>query len=81
MFYKFVWSAVIFVVWAFQMKILCIAIKAEVRICETELRFSWISSFPPDNCQDNIVAVRYYGNKSPKKTISLVDTVCNLYEI
>ena len=45
------------------------------------IRFSWISSFSPDKCLDNILADRYYGNKSPKKTISLVETVCNLYEI
>jgi hypothetical protein len=53
MFYKPVWPAVIFVMWAFQMKTLCIAIKTEVRISEIELRFSWISSFSPDECQDN----------------------------
>jgi len=65
MFYKCVWSAVIFVIWAFQMKTLCIAIKTEFKVCEIELRFSWNSSFSPDKCQDNMVADRYYGNKSP----------------
>jgi hypothetical protein len=63
------------------MKTLCIAIKTEFRVCEIELRFSWFSSFSPDKCQDNIVADTYYCNESPKKTISLVETVCNLYEI
>jgi hypothetical protein len=80
-FYKNVWPAVIFVMCAFQMKTLCIAIKTEFRVCEIKLRFSWFSSFSPDKCQDNIVADTYYGNKSPKITISLVETVCNLYEI
>jgi hypothetical protein len=80
MFYKPEWPAVIFVMWAFQMKTLFNAMKTEFRICEIELRFSCISSLSPDKCQDNIVADRY-GNKSPKKTISLFEAVYKLYEI
>jgi hypothetical protein len=48
MFYKPVWPAVIFVMRIFHMKTLFIAIKTDFRICEIELRFSWISSFSPD---------------------------------